>query len=237
MADAVDAIIDRVLTRAGLDTSSPQFVTRANILECVNNMLKDLAENTEVFTKLDTSSITWATGTRSYALPSDLYDIINMYDPVNDKPLYPVTMDMLDAYNEDWREDEGEVYYFWRGMEGMDNISFWKTPGSAYDTYSPSFTYRYYPTDVTDSNSSYLPQPVRGSTKMAISYCLAELYEIYKGLRDIEQSERHRVLYERERQRFMSLDRASNRAYVYGSKQPRRQGPLGPQWPDEYPGW
>lgn len=234
MADSVETIISRILTRAGLDTSDPEFVTRADVLACVNNMLKDLTENTECFVKLDSTSVVWVAGTRSYTLPTDLYDILHMYDPVNDRPLYGITVEMLDAYSSNWREDSGEVYYFFRGFEGMDKISFYKKPSSSYATYSPQITYRYYPADVTDSSLSYLPSPIRGATPMTIYYGLKELFDVYKGLRDIEAAEKNRKLYERERSRFTSLDRASGRTFVYGSRQGSSSS-LGPQWPSNYP--
>jgi hypothetical protein len=235
MAENAEDIISEVLTRLGLDTTSPTFITRANVLQQINNCIKDLAENTRVFTKQDTTTLELATDTRSYSLPTDCYDIQRIYNTVDDREVYPVTTDMLDLYDDGWQEDGGTVYYFFRGFEGMDKVSFYKIPDSDYDGEAFQLWYYYYPAALTDSSTSYLPSPIHTSRMMAVDYCMDKFLRMQHEFQDIQEANNSRDRFLVQRRKWGVMDRASNRTYVYGSRKPRIPGPLGPSWPDAYP--
>jgi len=236
MAEDAASIIDEVLTDLGLDTSSPKFVTRVNVLTQINNCLIDLTENTYAFQAKDNSTVVWVTGTRSYDLPSDLYDILRVYDPVKDRVIYPIPIDNLNAYKTDWEEDEGEVTYYWRGgTDGMDKISFYKKPSSDYNGSSPTIQYRQYQTALTDSSSSYLPKPIHNSRIMVVDYCKYRLQRIHKEIRDIDESDKAFLRYLAKRKHWEAVDEASGRTYVYGARTKSVPGPIGPEWPSDYP--
>lgn len=235
MAQDAESIISEVLLKLGLDTSSPTLITRANVLTEINNCIRDLAENTRSFLKLDQTTLSLVTDTRSYSLPSDLYDIQRIYNTVDDREVYPITTDMLDVYDEGWQEDSGTIYYFFRGFEGMDKVSFYKMPDSDYNGLVFDLWYYYYPTDLSDSSTSTLPNPIHTGRNMVINYCLGKLFNLHMEFRDQQEASRHMAQYMGDRQRWKVMDRASNRLYVYGSRKGRLPGPVGPEWPDSYP--
>jgi hypothetical protein len=236
MAEDVESIISEVLVDLGLDTTTPVLISRANVLQQVNNCLIDLTENTYAFQANDTSSITWVTSQRSYTLPTDLFDIISIYDPVKDRELWPITTGTLDGMSKDWKEDEGEVYYYWRGgTETMSHLSFYKLPSSDYNTYSPEMQYRQYQTALTDSSSSYLPNPIHTSRIMVVDYCKGRLQRIHKEIRDTEEADKFWGNYLVKRRHWEAVDEASGRIYVMGSRPRIAPSPVGPRWPDQYP--
>lgn len=236
MATDAQSIIDEILTDLNLDTTSPKFITRAHVLAKLNKAIKFLYRTTSIFTKLDTSSITWATGTRSYSLPTDCYDILGIYDPVEDHPVIPITISMLNDYKADWYEDSGEIFYYFRGYEGMDKISFYKKPSSSYNGESPHLWYKHKPAALTDASNSYLPAPIADEDEVVIDYAKAQLFRSRKEIRDIDEADKAWG-------RFLAfanqigtdLDKAPNRVYIYGSRRVEYSGPYGPQWPSEYP--
>lgn len=231
---AVDAksIIDEVLEKMRLNATTPVAVPRTRVLREINNMLKDLTEHSYCFIKKDDDVFTLVDGTRSYELPSDCYELIRVYDS-DEKKVYPITIEQLEDMSRDWPDDEGTPEYFILGYEAANYLTFYPKPGSDEADAELGAIYRYYPTDVTDSASSYLTGPIANNKQLAVNWCLGQLSLAKSEVQDQTVAQAYLNAYYFERKRWESRPKAPDRTRIMGIRGEQAPSTLSPNIPDE----
>jgi len=103
-------IIDRVLTRLGESTTSPNFWTRAELLNYLDEGQKEFVKETEILTQKAIIEI--VANQAQYALPTDMIRPVRVL--YNDKteiiPYSPLELDLNDT---SWEADTGTPEYFY----------------------------------------------------------------------------------------------------------------------------
>ena len=236
MAENVASLIDEILTKLHLDTTTPVAIERNTVLQEINNCLKDLSRTCGMFVEVDDSTIELVSGTASYTLPSDLAEIARITDEDNER-VYPTTTLELDNYKIDWPDDTGRPRYYVRGYDGYDKITLYKCPSDDYDGKVLTLRYKKYTGAVEDSASSTLPAPISNERGLILNWCLGQLLLAQSEVADINKGRQYLTLYYQERKAWETIDLISDRMYIYGIAGKRRPRSGGPRLPDNYPRW
>lgn len=235
---AVDAasLINEVLMKMKLNPVTPTAITRAQVLLEVNNCLRELTETTYLFIKREDTAITLETDQPDYLLPTDLYDVIRVYN-WDKYTIYPITESQLEEMHRQWMDDTGEPLYYLLGQKGMRYITFYKKPSVEFNGEYVGLRYRYYPTELVDEATSYLPESIQNTRDLVSSYCLSKLFRTKTEVQDVAKANDYLMLYTSNKQRWESLPKAPEKQRVYGSRGERLAKMAGPQLPSNYPSW
>lgn len=101
----VSSVIDRVCLQLAEDTSSPNYLSRAQILTLINNCTGDLAESLHCFTKK--GFIRCKANKPKYTLASDLEQLI--WVTYDGKTINPSSIRRWEEEDESWRDRRGDV--------------------------------------------------------------------------------------------------------------------------------
>jgi len=234
MATSVASIIDEILEKLRLNATTPVAIPRSNVLREINNMLRDLAEHTYLFVKKDDDLWTLSSGTRSYELPPDCFELVRVYDS-EEKKLYPISIEQLEDMSRDWVDDEGEPDYYILGYESANHITFYPCPGSDEAGATIGAIYRYYVDDVTDNAASYLPSPIINNKQLAVNWSLGHLLLSKTEVQDQAAAQAYLNAYYAERGRWESKPKTPERTRIFGLRGEAPDGTLGPHLPSNYP--
>jgi hypothetical protein len=234
MADSVKSVIDEILFKMDLDLTNPTAIERSDVLREINTCLRDLAEKTRLFMKSDTTSLVLVSGTASYDLPVDHYETFILKD-TNNETIYPTTLDVLETIDSDWEDIDYEIRYFIEGYAGPKKITLFGKPGADDAGNILKLRYYYYPDAVTDSESSYLPDPIGLSHKLVVDFCLGQLRLAETEVKDVQKSQIYTAAYLAERNKWDKKSVAPRRMLIYGStgKRTKSHGDL--RMPSNYP--
>jgi len=227
----VEAIIDSILIRSGQDTTTPEFVSRVSVLDMVNELIEELAQE-NVFINPTPQTVTLVNGTRTYAMSNDATAPYALFDSDGEE-IYPTDAETLSELDRDWKDLSGKTYNYIYELEQPKSISLYKKPGSDEAALAYTLWYYWVPAAVTDSSSVYLPEPLRNNTSIIRNGVLSQIFAMRTEVQDRDRSNYHTAQYEVKKREFVK-DRIGQKRYVMGSKSGRR-----PSWrlrlPADYP--
>jgi hypothetical protein len=234
MAEYVSEVIDDVLTDLNESITSPTHLTRAEALRYVNSCQRDLCAN-ELVLASSQQKITLADGVRTYNLDEDTLTVAwGVYD---NEPLAIVTKEILDAFDRDWLDDEGEPYYLLVNYEKPHSITVYKCPDSDYSgSYIYLQNFRRKMSDLVDDDTATLgslQSPFQYERELFYDFIMWKALLRRSGLQDVQQAGYHMNNYQ---QRLQVLKtRKPKKLIVVGSITRPTRARRGPTLPDDYP--
>jgi hypothetical protein len=232
MAIYTSDVIDEVLEKLRLNKTSPVAVTRPQVLREFNNCLRDLAEHTYMFIANSQSAITILADVATYSWPTDMYDIIRMYDS-DSKTIYPTTVEQLEEMSRDWVAETGTPTHFIMNFTGINTFRLYPIPTSEDATDTIGVTYRKYYPDYTDSGSVVIPIP--NSKSLYIDWCLGKLLMARTEVQDQQMAQAYLSGYYNERKRWENRPKAPEKQRIVGIRGEQPGGITGPGLPNNYP--
>jgi len=104
----VSAVIDRILLQLAEDTSTPNYLTRAQILTLVNDCVSELTESLHCFTK---RGHIWCEANKpKYTLPTDLEQL--QWVRFDSKPLEPSSIRLWSEADSKWSTKRGTPHEY-----------------------------------------------------------------------------------------------------------------------------
>lgn len=147
-------LVDDVAFQLKIEASSSSFWTETEIKNALNDIYHEIADELKCFKKTDVIEV--KSGVYNYKLPE--YHILGSLKRVeyDGKKIYPIEIDELDAYNENWRDDSGDIERYMLDLYASDEITVWRTPDTDGDTYSTASESQDQGVITTVENSSYV---------------------------------------------------------------------------------
>jgi hypothetical protein len=234
MAEYVSEVIDDVLTDLNESITSPVHLTRAQALRYVNSCQRDLCAN-ELVLASSQQAVVLANGVRTYDLDEDaLTTAWGVYDS---EPMAIVTKEMLDAFDRDWLDSDGEPFFLLVDYERPRSVTIYKEPDSTYaGTYVYLQNFQRKLSDLVDDDTATL-----GSLRSPFQYERELFYDFVmwkallrrSGIQDVQAAGYHMNNY---MSRLNVLrTRKPKKLIVVGSITQPTRSRRGPTLPDDYP--
>ncbi len=231
MSVSAREIIDEVLVKLNQNPKKPLALTRTRVLNELNNFLIDMAENTPVF--LAKGNVTLATGVSTYTLSSVFYEVKHVYDYTG-KDLYPTTLDQLENFSSDWQNEAGDPRWYILDFDAARTIRFFRTPTVDWNGKTITVVYHNYRSDIVNE-SSILPSPLTNSQRIAVTFCLSQLYKFQMEVQNEALGEKYYQEYLIMRNKWDKKSSSPPRRLIMGVAGTVSRERKGPELPSNYP--
>lgn len=234
MAEYVSEIIDDVLTDLNESITSPVHLTRVQTLRYLNACQRDLCAN-ELVLSSSQQKIALANGVRTYDLDEDaLSPAWGIYDS---EPMAIVTKELLDAFDRDWLDSEGEPFYLLVDYEKPHSVTIYKKPDAGYaGTYVYLQNFQRKMSDLVDDDTATLGSlmsPFQYERELFYDFIMWKALLRRSGIQDVQAAGYHMNNYKARLQVLKT--RKPKKLIVVGSITQPTRARRGPTLPDDYP--